>query len=523
MSSNYKKIQIKSYPKLPGKNTHEERYWGKFEHPVLVKELAAVTHVEFSPVAPYEFAVTSSTRVNIYDPSTVEVQKTISRFKDVAYSGSYRSDGKLIVAGGEQPVVKLFDATSRTQLRWFKGHTNAIRVAKFSPDLVHVLSGSNDKTVRYWDISSQEEVTMFEGHTDYVRCGAVTASNPNLFVSGGYDHKLFLWDMRTKSSVLTVDHGSPVEGVLFMPGGSVVISAGGTELKVWDILGGTGRFLHTMSNHAKTVTSIALESDGSRLLSGGLDQMVKVYDVRDFSVQHSLTYPAGVLSVAISPDNRQVVVGMSDGMVSVKTRVVKMQEVVQHRHTQDQIRRGTYRFFIRGKNSQAGKEDYRVEKARKEKLKDYDKYLKKFQYKNALDAALATKHAAVVASMITELARRDGLRIALGGRDEVTLQPLLVFLHQHIADPRYSSLAIDITNILLDIYSTVLGRSSEIDKLIAKIQSKVTEEMLFQKQMYELLGAMDCLLTSATIQAAPVDLPVPVKQSRQSVDAMETI
>ena len=38
---------------------------------------------------------------------TNEVKKSVSRFEEVAYSGCFRHDGQLLVAGGEGGVVKV--------------------------------------------------------------------------------------------------------------------------------------------------------------------------------------------------------------------------------------------------------------------------------------------------------------------------------------------------------------------------------------------------------------------------------
>jgi len=43
---------------------------------------------------------------------------------------------------------------------------------------------------------------------------------------GSYDHTVRLFDTRCKTSVLRIDHGSPVESVVMFPGGGVVASAG---------------------------------------------------------------------------------------------------------------------------------------------------------------------------------------------------------------------------------------------------------------------------------------------------------
>lgn len=53
-------------------------------------------------------------------------------------------------------------------------------------------------------------------------------------------------------------------------------------------------------------------------------------------------------------------------------------------------------------------------KQKRIQLKLYDKLLKSFQYREALDAALASARPEVVSSLVEELAARSGLPAALG-------------------------------------------------------------------------------------------------------------
>jgi WD40 repeat protein len=62
-------------------------------------------------------------QVIIYDSVLRKIKKTITRFRDIAYSGSFRPDGQLVVAGGETGIVQVFDPGSRAVLRQLKGHT----------------------------------------------------------------------------------------------------------------------------------------------------------------------------------------------------------------------------------------------------------------------------------------------------------------------------------------------------------------------------------------------------------------
>lgn len=91
----------------------------------------------------------------------------------------------------------------------------------------------------------------------------------------------------------------PVEQVLMFSSGTVAVSAAGPILRVWDLVSG-GRCIKAMSNHQKTITSLAVTSSGNRLLTGSLDHMVKVYDVENYKVVHTMRYPAPLLCLAIS-------------------------------------------------------------------------------------------------------------------------------------------------------------------------------------------------------------------------------
>lgn len=90
----------------------------------------------------------------------------------------------------------------------------------------HICSFSDDKTVRIWDIPTEKTIVTFSGHTDYIRAGAVSSAVPDVVLSGGYDKMVKLYDTRNDQEVITVNHGSPVESVLFMPSGTVFLSAG---------------------------------------------------------------------------------------------------------------------------------------------------------------------------------------------------------------------------------------------------------------------------------------------------------
>lgn len=149
---------------------------------------------------------------------------------------------------------------------------------------------------------SQSVIHTFTSHIDYVRSGLISSSNPSLILTGSYDATLRLFDARTGECEMSMGggaHAAPVEDVLMFPSGTTALSAAGPILRAWDLVAG-GRCVRAMSNHQKTVTCLAFDGRAGRLLTGGLDQMVKVYDVSTYKVVHTMRYPAPVLCLAIS-------------------------------------------------------------------------------------------------------------------------------------------------------------------------------------------------------------------------------
>ena len=112
----YVKLPIKQYPARAQRETAEGRYWRAYKSSELITQVGQVTDVSFAGVYPYLMAATSSARVTVYSSLTRRPQKNMTRFKDLAYSGVLRSDGRALAAGGQSGNVQLFDMVGRCKL-----------------------------------------------------------------------------------------------------------------------------------------------------------------------------------------------------------------------------------------------------------------------------------------------------------------------------------------------------------------------------------------------------------------------
>lgn len=500
----FKRTEIAKFPVVQSKaKSDDATYWKYLQNPATIREYGPIQKVDICPNEPYYVAVTCSSRVQIFNPLTHSVHKTLQKFRDSVYGGRFRNDGKLLCVGGDDGAVKIFDVASKTLLRTLSGHSNATHAAEFI-DSKRIASFSDDKSVRIWDISTEELILTFDGHTDYVRAGCISPISSDIVVSGSYDHSVNVWDCRkNEEPIHKLIHGNPVEAVKVLPNGTMVVTAGGSEVKIWDLLAG-GRLLKTISTHNKTVTSLAMATNNTRLVTASLDRQLKFHDLTTFQTVHSIPFPSPILSAGVAPDDSFISVGMSDGLVQFLHRKVppSLAELEA-----EKIRKRPSHKYLQYTHFETSPEDIVVKEDKKFKECRHDHFLRKFEYSKALDQVLKPyvmkKHPEYTYSVLRELERRNGLKTAIGGRSEKELVPLLQFLHRHITDPRFSTFLIEVVDMTIDLYASTIGTSPSTDKIFKDISKRVDRETRSLRQLMMLQGALDLVLTSSRAAEKP--------------------
>jgi U3 small nucleolar RNA-associated protein 15 len=502
--SQFRKVQLKQYPQIQDRETGEAKYWKKFTKSHEDHLFGAPNNIHFSPSGSHDYLVSGSTKVNLYDGRTDAVVRSYTRFEDEVFSAKFRKDGRLFVAGDKTGYLKVFDVQTKAVLRFLKRHTSAVRSTGWTADSLHMLSGSDDRSVKKWDLAIGEVVwENSELHTDYVRCMTNSPVDTNVFVSGGYDHTVALWDTRQQSPSVQLQHAGPVADVMFASSGGLLLSTVENEIKVWDLISG-GKLLHTFSNHQKNITSMTMNANSSRLLSCGLDGHVKIYDFQSMQMVHGMKLGSPLMSIAMSPSNSKFVVGFVDGTLQMRNRIDSVNTLEDDDEDAKQeglvVRRkglGQSRFYKGAGTAVESTEPALVESEHAVRLKPYEEHLKRFDYQKALDAALRTRNPLVVVTILEELSRRSALSIALSGRDEVSIEPLLAFAARYVSQPRYARLIVQVTNVLLDLYAHTLGNSDAIDELFLKLHRQVRAEVGLQRDLLRVMGALDTVINNS--------------------------
>lgn len=457
---------------------------------MIIKEYGAIDYIDFSPLPPYNFAVTCSVRVQIYNPLTKLVLKNISAFQKQAYGGTFRKDGQLLVAGDEDGHVRLFDANSRSVLRVFKGHSAPVHRTFFTNDLHHIASFSDDKSVIVWDISTEKSINSFRFHSDYVRAGAVNPASENIILSGSYDNTIKMYDIRTSKEVMSLSHGSPLESLVFLPTGGIFISAGGTEVKVWDAVSG-GRQLMNISQHTKAVTCLQVSADGRHLVSGSLDRQVKFFNTTNYQMVHKMNYTNSILSLGLSRDSNTLVIGQVDGTLGIHTRELGKKKDKAEKTREKRRKQRNFRAA-----------DEFVPLSKPEKEAKHDRLLRQFEYTAALDSVLIryfTNNAPqVTVAVMQELMRRQGLTTAFSNRTQDSLAKIITFFNKYISDGRFTRVLIDIANIFLDVHEkSFLSLSADVQKLVIELCRRITVEEELTVEFLKLQGCLDMVMSAA--------------------------
>lgn len=148
-----------------------------------------------------------------------------------------------------------------------------------------------------------------------------------------------------------------------------------------------------------------------------------------------------------------------------------------------------------------------VERTSANRLSAFDKALKSFKYHEAFDAALINGSPDIVVAVIEELVQRNGLRIALQGRDQHTLEPVIAFLVRQITAPPFAAVLIGVANLLLDMYAPVLGKSAAIDELFVKLRNTLEAEMRLQARARARVVRAHCNCPSRSSASPPLHAP----------------
>ncbi len=239
---------------------------------------------------------------------------------DFIFAISFTKKGEAIGIGDKESV-KVFHTSSGEFIREFAGgHRNKILSIDISADSTLLVSGGRDSTIVLWDFTDGSVLKSLPHHRGIVTSVRISPCGKYI-LSGGTDNNVHLYDIeRDNITAVFSDHSDDISSVEFSYCGKLFASAGGDRLiNIYDLE--SLRPVNSLKGHRSWVRDISFSRDGKRLISCGDDSRIIVWNIEDTgNIREISRKRSGFqwqLSVDFHEDSRTYVHGGISGNVEV--------------------------------------------------------------------------------------------------------------------------------------------------------------------------------------------------------------
>ncbi|MDA3779853.1 MAG: WD40 repeat domain-containing protein [Bacteroidales bacterium] len=276
------------------------------EHTDKIQSLA------FNPNSTNFISGSSDETIKMWELSSTNSLKTLSRHHFDVYALKYCTDGKYFFSGGDKNI-DMWDSEGNF-IKTFSGNATSIWSIDISKDNKYLVNGCFEKKFRLWDIESEKCIYTFEGHTKSVLATAFSKDGKYI-ASGSQDYTIKLWDINTKKLIKTINgHGGNIYSLSFSPHNNYLASASRDKtIKIWNAK--NGDFIKTLTAHNRSVMDIKFSANGKYMISASYDATVKLWDTKKWEVIYTYKHTDPITSIDISYNNKFIISGSTDNNI----------------------------------------------------------------------------------------------------------------------------------------------------------------------------------------------------------------
>ena len=225
------------------------------------------------------------------------------------YSLAFSRDGRKLAAGCGDRSIRIWDLSTRTELKRIEAHMGMVLAVAFSPDGTKLASSGDDSALKLWDLATGWELTTLHGHTSLTSGLPGIAFSPDgaRLASAAGDRTVKLWDVTTDRQVTFHDQKGWITSLLCMPDQTTVVS-GSADHSIAQWEAATGRLLRKLKGHDDWVLCLAVSPDGTLLASGGADPTIRLWNRSTGAPLPPLKgHNVFIRGLAFSPDGKTLV------------------------------------------------------------------------------------------------------------------------------------------------------------------------------------------------------------------------
>lgn len=216
--------------------------------------------------------------IKLWDTKSLQLKSTLPIHPSIINKLAYSPDGALLLSGGAEGLIKVWDVTTgqlkRTMVNNFNGTNEAVVDLEFSSDGQFVASVGSEGVVGslLWNVASGR----MEGNIPGASMDTAFAPDKAVFAYG-LGNSVQLWDSDKAQIQQTLLGSAGLRDIALSPDGSVAGTADESGLiRLWNLK--TGELKRSWQAHAGRVFGLEFSSDGHKLLSGGGDGAVSLWE-----------------------------------------------------------------------------------------------------------------------------------------------------------------------------------------------------------------------------------------------------
>jgi len=141
-------------------------------------------------------------------------------------------DGNIIVSGGKDDKIKLWNYKTGSCQATFSGHKEAVRSLSLSSEN-NIISGSEDKTIKVWK-KNGKCIQTITGPLDYVRC--VLGISQQRVVASTRDFELAVYSIIQGEKMFKLrGHILPVWSLVSINENTIASSSADYTIRIWNL------------------------------------------------------------------------------------------------------------------------------------------------------------------------------------------------------------------------------------------------------------------------------------------------